>query len=44
MSNHSRPPRGGHGPGGPMAVEKAKDVKGSIGCLLYTSPSPRDRG
>ncbi len=34
MSNHSRPPRGGHGPRGPMAVEKAKDFKGSIGKLI----------
>lgn len=34
MSNHSRPPRGGHGSGGPMAVEKAKDFKGSIGKLM----------
>lgn len=37
MSNHNRPPRGGHGPGGPgggMPVEKAKDFKGSIGKLI----------
>ncbi len=37
MSNHNRPPRGGHGPGGPggpMPVEKAKDFRGSIGKLI----------
>ncbi|MGN1139520.1 MAG: ABC transporter transmembrane domain-containing protein, partial [Ruminococcus sp.] len=36
MSNHNRPPRGGHGggPGGGMPVEKAKDFKGSMGKLL----------
>ena len=43
MSNQTKkPPMGGMGPGkGPMTMEKAKDFKG---CLLYTSPSPRDRG
>ena len=40
MNNQTKkPPMGGMGPSkGPMSVEKAKD------CLLYTSPSPRDRG
>ena len=42
--NIKMPPKRRMGPPGRgMApVEKAKDFKGSIGCLLYTSPSPRD--